>query len=198
MRSWCSVICPASCLIILERAWFERSLIPLMFQGLMDITNVFSIKHFGWVILNFSSCIQDACLQKCPASAPDLSLSMSMPCGSYRCVLAEEIWFMKQFLNFRPLFVLDISSNNLLQGILDEAIFSQIEQDEIKRSITQKTLSDHTIYNSRLLPVCAPVLCDLGESRLGNQKHRGDIMPGIYRAPKGIMGMDWDYNVGIW
>ncbi|KAK2757610.1 hypothetical protein FQN54_004579 [Arachnomyces sp. PD_36] len=94
----------------------------------------------------------------------------------------------------------DISSNNLLQGIRDDSILSQIEQDEMKQPIARKTLSDRTIYNSRLLPVCAgvPVLCDLGEARLGNQKHRGDIMPGIYRAPEVILGMDWDYKVDIW
>lgn len=95
---------------------------------------------------------------------------------------------------------IDISSNNLLQGIRDDSIHSQIEQDELKQPIARKTLSDRTIYNSRLLPVSAgvPVLCDLGEARLGDQKHRGDIMPGIYRAPEVILGMDWDYKVDIW
>lgn len=95
---------------------------------------------------------------------------------------------------------INISSNNLLQGIRDDSILSQVEQDEIKRPIARKTLSDRTIYNSRLLPVSAgvPVLCDLGEARLGDQKHRGDIMPGIYRAPEVILGMEWDNKVDVW
>ncbi|KAJ5042433.1 uncharacterized protein L3040_004982 [Drepanopeziza brunnea f. sp. 'multigermtubi'] len=33
-----------------------------------------------------------------------------------------------------------------------------------------------------------PILCDLGAARVGAQKHRGDIMPGLYRAPE-----TWDF-----
>jgi serine/threonine-protein kinase SRPK3 len=43
-----------------------------------------------------------------------------------------------------------------------------------------------------------PVLCDLGEARIGDQKHGGDIMPGIYRAPEVVLEMGWDYKVDIW
>jgi serine/threonine protein kinase len=94
----------------------------------------------------------------------------------------------------------DISSNNILQGVEDISIFAQIEEDEIKRPIARKALPDRTLYYSRPMPVNTglPVLCDLGEARVGNQKHRGDIMPGIYRAPEVISGMDWDSKVDIW
>ncbi|PLB49730.1 protein kinase, variant, partial [Aspergillus steynii IBT 23096] len=94
----------------------------------------------------------------------------------------------------------DISSNNILQGIEDDTILSQIEEDEMNRPIARKILSDRAIYYSRPLPVCGglPVLADLGEARVGAQKHRGDIMPGIYRAPEVILGMDWDCRVDIW
>lgn len=44
----------------------------------------------------------------------------------------------------------------------------------------------------------SPVLCDLGEARVGNKKHRGDIIPGIYRAPEIVLGMGWDAKVDIW
>jgi len=43
-----------------------------------------------------------------------------------------------------------------------------------------------------------PVLCDLGEARVGTHKHKSDIMPGIYRAPGVILGMNWDSKVNIW
>ena len=43
-----------------------------------------------------------------------------------------------------------------------------------------------------------PIICDLGEARVGTKMHRGDIMPGIYRAPEVILGMDWDNKVDIW
>ncbi|PGH00692.1 hypothetical protein GX51_05678 [Blastomyces parvus] len=64
----------------------------------------------------------------------------------------------------------------------------------------RKVLSDRTIYASRRIPTCTglPVLCDLGDARIGSHKHRGDIMPGIYRAPEVILGMEWDYKVDIW
>jgi serine/threonine protein kinase len=88
----------------------------------------------------------------------------------------------------------------VLQSIQDDSVLSQIEQGEIERPIARKVLSDRTIYNSRPMPFSAgpPVLCDLGEARVGNKKHRGDIMPGIYRAPEVVLGMDWDSKVDIW
>lgn len=96
--------------------------------------------------------------------------------------------------------LLDISPNNVLQSIRDESIPSQLEQGEFERPIARKVLSDRIIYNSRPTPFSSglPILCDLGEARVGNEKHRGDIMPGIYRAPEIILGMDWDSKVDIW
>lgn len=66
--------------------------------------------------------------------------------------------------------------------------------------IRAKILSDRTIYNSRSIPFSTGklVLCDLGEARAGTQKHSGDIMPDIYRAPEVILGMGWDCKVDIW
>jgi hypothetical protein len=50
------------------------------------------------------------------------------------------------------------------------------------------------------MPLCSgpPVICDLGESRIGNRKHTGDVMPGIYRAPEVILVMEWDEKVDVW
>ena len=40
-------------------------------------------------------------------------------------------------------------------------------------------------------------LCFVTLARVG-QKHSGDIMPHIDRAPEVILGMDWDSKVDIW
>jgi serine/threonine protein kinase len=50
------------------------------------------------------------------------------------------------------------------------------------------------------MPLCTelPVVSDISEARAGNQKHKGDNIPGIYRAPEVILGMDWDCKVDIW
>lgn len=95
--------------------------------------------------------------------------------------------------------MVDISSNNILQGIEDTSILCKIEEDEMKRPIARKVLPDRNIYYSRPLPVneALPVLSDLGEAQLG-KSHNGDIMPGIYRAPEVILGMDRDGKVDIW
>ena len=94
----------------------------------------------------------------------------------------------------------DVSSNNILQGMEDSSILSRLEEDEMKRPIARKVLSDRNIYYSRPMPSCTglPVLSDLGEARVGKQKHKGDIMPGIYRAPEVILDMDWDSSVDVW
>ncbi|SPO04717.1 uncharacterized protein DNG_07402 [Cephalotrichum gorgonifer] len=46
----------------------------------------------------------------------------------------------------------------------------------------------------------APVISDFGAARLGEpgQKHSGDVMPGVYRTPEVILGMDWDSKIDIW
>lgn len=66
--------------------------------------------------------------------------------------------------------------------------------------IPRKPLENRTIYFSRPLPVSygTPVLCDLGEARLGTNDQKGDIMPDIYRAPEVILNMNWDHKVDIW
>lgn len=43
----------------------------------------------------------------------------------------------------------------------------------------------------------APVICDFGAARMG-EKHTGDVMLGVYRAPEVIMGTDWDTKIDIW
>ncbi|KGO77439.1 hypothetical protein PITC_048120 [Penicillium italicum] len=94
----------------------------------------------------------------------------------------------------------DISTNNLLQGVGDTSVLRQIEEDEITRPIARKILDYREIYFSRPVPISEglPVLSDFGEARIGKVKQRGDIMPGIYRAPEVILDMEWNNKVDIW
>lgn len=55
-----------------------------------------------------------------------------------------------------------------------------------------------TSHNPPPVSSGTPVLCDLGEARLGTNYQEGDIMPDIYRAPEVILNMSWDYKVDIW
>jgi len=41
------------------------------------------------------------------------------------------------------------------------------------------------------------VICDFGAARIG-EKHTGDVMPGVYRAPEIIMGMEWNSKIDMW
>jgi serine/threonine-protein kinase SRPK3 len=70
----------------------------------------------------------------------------------------------------------------------------------MKKPIARKVLSDRNTYYSRPMPVCTglPVLSDLGEAIIRKQNNKGDMMPGIYRSPEVILGMDWDHKVDIW
>lgn len=96
--------------------------------------------------------------------------------------------------------ILDLQPNNILLGIKDDVILSQFEQAELEAPVPRKILEDRTIYLSRPLRMSygTPVLCDLGEARLGIDQQQGGIMPDIYRAPEVILGMTWDSKVDIW
>ncbi|KAL2818258.1 hypothetical protein BDW59DRAFT_175228 [Aspergillus cavernicola] len=75
-----------------------------------------------------------------------------------------------------------------------------IHTAEFDALVPRKILHGHTIYLSRPLPILlgTPVLCDLGEARLGTDQQQGGIISDIYRAPEVTLGMDWDYEVHIW
>ncbi|KAK5687867.1 hypothetical protein LTR17_026698 [Elasticomyces elasticus] len=89
--------------------------------------------------------------------------------------------------NFEVLWLrskLDLSPNNILVGI-DNLAASKVEQAELASPSPHKD---------------PPVVTDLGAARLGEpgQKHSGDVMPGVFRAPEVVAGMEWDSQIDIW
>ncbi|KAF3482010.1 CMGC/SRPK protein kinase [Arthroderma uncinatum] len=94
----------------------------------------------------------------------------------------------------------DIQPNNILLGIKDQSVLSQLEQDEIDHPVARKRIPGRTIYLSREMPITRgfPVLSDMGEARRVEAKQRGIILPSIYRAPEVMLDMEWDNKVDIW
>ncbi len=97
--------------------------------------------------------------------------------------------------------ILDLSPNNILVGV-DAVTVSKVEQAEIDSPSPRKILADRTIHLSYAMPTTyePPVITDFGAARLGDpgQKHSGDVMPGVFRAPEIIAGMEWDSKIDIW
>jgi serine/threonine protein kinase len=96
----------------------------------------------------------------------------------------------------------DISPNNILLGMQDEDPLTEIETSEHDSPLPRKLLEDRVICTSHEMPLTygAPVISDFGAARLGEpeQKHCGDVMPGVYRAPEVIAGMQWDSKIDVW
>lgn len=96
---------------------------------------------------------------------------------------------------------LDLSPNNILVGI-DEATLSKVENAELAKPSPRKVLPHRTIHLSYTVPTSfdPPVITDFGAARLGEpgQKHSGDVMPAVFRAPEIIAGMKWDSQIDIW
>ncbi|OAA68199.1 protein kinase [Niveomyces insectorum RCEF 264] len=96
----------------------------------------------------------------------------------------------------------DLSPNNILMGVQDDAPFRQVEEAERAKPTPRKVLADRSIYLSYALPATHGVLAisDFGAARVGapGQKHTGHVMPAAYRAPEAILGMEWDAKIDIW
>ena len=101
-----------------------------------------------------------------------------------------------------PLFneAADIQAKNCLIGLDNTSVLEYFEKKESEKPVPRKLLGDRTIYLSRQLRLThgLPVICDLGEARLGDEEHSEDIMPDLYRAPEVILGMKWSYPVDMW
>jgi serine/threonine protein kinase len=96
---------------------------------------------------------------------------------------------------------LDISPNNILVEASADVI-AKVEGEEIANPSPRKVLEDRVIHLSCIMPTSwkEPVITDFGAAYLGepDQRYHGDIMPGVYRAPEIIAGMEWDAKVDIW
>ncbi|PWY91764.1 kinase-like protein [Aspergillus sclerotioniger CBS 115572] len=103
---------------------------------------------------------------------------------------------------------LGISLDQLLPLLPDKVMSSAMVRTTMRNILAAlaflhteaRTLENRTVYLSRPFPISygTPVLCDLGEARLGTDNQQGDIMPDVYRAPEVILNMSWDYKVDIW
>lgn len=96
--------------------------------------------------------------------------------------------------------VSDIHTGNLLQGVKNEQLFAEIEEDELCGNLTpRKDVQDRTIYTSRFFSeaVGRLYLCHLGEALVGNE-NTGPAMPMQYRAPEVILGMKWGHAIDQW
>jgi len=104
-------------------------------------------------------------------------------------------------LGFLLRYVTDLSPNNILVGV-DCHTVSKVEQAEIDSPSPCKIVADRAIHLSYAMPTSyePPVITDFGSARLGEpgQKYRGDVMPGVFRAPEVISGMEWDSKIDIW
>jgi serine/threonine protein kinase len=74
-----------------------------------------------------------------------------------------------------------------------------MEKTELEHPSARKILPDRTIYLSQPMPITyGPLMiCDFGAARIG-ERYTGDVMPGVYRVPEIIMGMEWDSKIDIW
>ncbi|CZT51451.1 related to protein kinase [Rhynchosporium secalis] len=98
----------------------------------------------------------------------------------------------------------DIQARNILLGTIDQSVYSDMDAAEVQEPSPRKINGDSIIYQSRRFHPQAgftawglPVLCDLGEARIGS-KHTGIIQPNSFRAPEVVLGMEWDCKVDIW
>ncbi|KAI3026609.1 hypothetical protein CBS147482_859 [Aspergillus niger] len=90
----------------------------------------------------------------------------------------------------------DIKADNIMFGIKDDSVFTDIEENELQQPVPRKEVDERTIYMSRELKVPkgigAPVLCDFGSAMVVNDEfQRVFIQPQIYRAPEVILGVPW-------
>ena len=94
----------------------------------------------------------------------------------------------------------DLNMKNILLGLKDHSVLSQIEQAELTQPSERKVLDDRCIYQSWELGITTgiPAITDLGQMRCGIGPHTGMIMPFIYRAPEVVLGMEWSEKVDIW
>lgn len=78
--------------------------------------------------------------------------------------------------------------------VFEEAAFSQ--------PVDRKVDGDRIIYRSQGMTMPEklgrPILCDLGEARMGEESYNELLQPVPYRSPEVILGIPWTYSADIW
>lgn len=86
----------------------------------------------------------------------------------------------------------DIQESNILLGLEDENVLSDMEKAELKLPSSRKITENTVIFKTRHPPGglkrwvsdrSKPVLCDFGEVRTGQSSYTEFIQPAPYRAP---------------
>ncbi|KAK5169575.1 uncharacterized protein LTR77_005552 [Saxophila tyrrhenica] len=100
----------------------------------------------------------------------------------------------------------DIKLSNLMLQIEDMSVLDDFERAEQEAPCARKVVGDtRTIYATRRFQNAKghaygpPILCDLGEARIGSSHQYEEIQPEVYKAPEILMQLDrWDHSVDIW
>lgn len=90
-------------------------------------------------------------------------------------------------------------------GVEDESVFTDYEQAEKSSPSQSRYVSqDRRIYASRPFrrpqnhAYGTPILCDLGEARIGVDHAHVEIQPEIYKAPEVLMETGFTHSADIW
>ncbi|KAL5342495.1 kinase-like domain-containing protein [Aspergillus crustosus] len=101
----------------------------------------------------------------------------------------------------------DLKTDNLMLSLEDDGMLADFATAEAENPSPRKHIDEaRTIYCSRKFRQPAqgrsfglPILCDLGEARVGKTQSSGPfVQPHIYRAPEVIFEMPWGAPVDIW
>ncbi|KAE8149113.1 kinase-like protein [Aspergillus avenaceus] len=101
----------------------------------------------------------------------------------------------------------DLKTDNLMLSLEDSSMLADFATAESENPSHRKLIDQsRSIYCSRRFRRPAkgrnyglPVLCDLGEARIGKTQESGPfVQPHIYRAPEVIFEMPWGSAIDIW
>ncbi|KAF5327179.1 hypothetical protein D9619_004395 [Psilocybe cf. subviscida] len=121
--------------------------------------------------------------------------------------LAKKMLQALEFIHAADVIHADIQASNILLGLENETVLSDMEKAELKRpssrKITDQTVIFKTIDSTGPLKRwasdrCKPVLCDFGEARTGQSSYTEFIQPAPYRAPELFLLLRWRKSVDIW
>ena len=80
--------------------------------------------------------------------------------------------------------------------------FKAFNKAEEETPVPRKVYEDRIIKESQDIFLSEtnghPVLCDLGEARLGGGTYDDPIQPDVYRVPEVTLDIPWTFSVEIW